>query len=445
MRRVRPAPTSTSLPVSRAAFLAIMVIFMLLFWVVAHYLERLDLTAVVNARWQGILPGAPPLPAPIVTMFEFFHPRVLRHFIPVIVGWVLAYLAAVSLVRVLYDLPDGRIARAFVARLVGETARGPAVAVSSKTLAGLRQSSELLRVGGPGLITIPAGEVAVTEVNGRFYRLIPAGRHKIGRFEYVHAVLDLRPQERYLSEVPLLTRDGIDLTADVTLTFRIDAGGTAVTRDNPFPYSDEAVRLAAYNEINRGDDQLFTWLDAPGNAARGILSSIIVRHRLDELLHPQGRRDPYITLNQELERLLRASLEEVGLELLSGHIGRLEMKPEVAQQYVEYWQTDLEARARLTVAEGEAQSMADLEIARAEAELVMIQAILEGLENARRAGGVAAMREVVALRMVEALEKMARQSQQFQALPANLMPQLGDLQRRLSTEKRLPAQRREGQ
>lgn len=445
MRRVRPAPTSTSLPVSRGAFLIIMVIFVLLYWVVAHYLERLDLTAAVNARWQILVPGMPPLPVAIVTMVEFFHPRVLRHFIPVITGWVLAYLAAVSLVRVMYDLPDGRIARSFLGRLVGETAQGPAVPVSSKTLAKLRESSELMRVGGPGLITVAAGEVAVTEVNGRFYRIIPPGKHKIGRFEYIHTLLDLRPQERRILEAPLLTRDGIDLTADVTLTFRIDTGGAVPARDNPFPYSAEAVRLAAYAETNRGDDQIFTWQDAPGNAARGILSGIVIRYRLDELLHPQGRRDPYLTLNQELERLLRGSLEDMGIDLLSAHIGRLEMKPEVAQQYVDYWQTDLEARAQLIIAEGQAESMAELEIARAEAEVVMIQAILEGLENARRAGGVGAMREVVALRMIEALEKMARQSQQFQTLPANLMPQLVDWQRQLRADRRLPAQRKESQ
>ena len=96
------------------------------------------------------------------------------------------------------------------------------------------------------------------------------------------------------------------------------------------------------------------------------------------------------------------------------------------------------------LADGQANALSETEIARAEAELLMIQAILEGLDNARRAGGVGTMREVVALRMIEALEKMARQSQQFQALPASLMPQLVDWQRQLRTG-RLPEQRQEGQ
>ncbi|MCA9872342.1 MAG: SPFH domain-containing protein [Anaerolineales bacterium] len=439
MRRGRPAPVSPTLPVSRGGFLAIMVILLLMYWVMAHYLERVDLTASLNGWWQARLPGAPPLPVPFVTLVEFFHPRVLRNFIPVIAGWVLAYLAAVSLVRVLYDLPDSGIARSFLGRLVGEAAQGPATAVSSKTLAKLRETSELLRVGGPGMVVIPAGEAAVTEVNGRFYRIIPPGKHKIGRFEYIHTLVDLRPQERHLSDVVLLTRDGIDLTADITLSFRIETGGTAPTRDNPFPYSSEAVRLAAYSEIDRGDDLLFTWQDIPGNIARGVLAGIVLRFRLDELLHPEGRRDPYLTLNQELERLLRNSLEDVGIELLSAHIGRLEMEPEVAQQYIDFWRADLDARAQLTLAEGQANSLAEMEIARAEAELVMIQAILEGLENARRAGGAGTVREVVALRMIEALERLARQSEPLQTLPATLLPQLTSWQQQLRADRRLPA------
>ena len=442
-RQMAPAPYN-SLPVSRAAFLAILVVAMLLYWVAAHYLERLDLTVSLNTRWQTWLPGLPPLPMPFVVLAEFFHPRVLRHFIPVFTGWVLAYLAAASLLRVLYDLPDSATARRFLSRLVGEAAQEPAVAVSVNTLAKLRQSSELLRVGGPGLVQVPAGEVGVTEVNGRFHRLIPSGKQKIGRFEYIHALLDLRTQERHLSETPLVTRDGIDMTADVILVFRIDTGGLLPTRENPFPYNPEAVRLAAYAEINRDVEHSFTWQDAPGNMARGLLAGIVAKYPLDELLHPQGRREPYLTLSQELERLLRIALEDIGVDLLSAHIGRLEAPPEAHQQYFERWKADLETDAQLMLADGQANALSETEIARAEAELLMIQAILEGLDNARRAGGVGTMREVVALRMIEALEKMARQSQQFQALPASLMPQLVDWQRQLRTG-RLPQQRQEGQ
>ncbi len=445
IRRTRPAPVSPTLPISRSLYLLVVLVLLLLYWLLIHYLERLDLTIALNNWWQARLPGMPPLPGIVIFGAEMLHPRVLRHLVPVITGWVLAYLAAVSLIRVLYDLPESDIARRFLGRLVAETVQGPAVVVSSKTLADLRESSELLRVGGPGLIVVPVGEVAVTEVNGRFYRTLASGRHKIGRFEYVHTLLDLRPQERYLNNVPLVTRDGIEVTANIIITFRIETGGPVSTQSNPFPFSEEAVRRAAYTAVNRGDGQVFSWLDLPGLTAQGNLTAIITRYRLDDLLHPEGRREPYLTLNQELTRRVSEALQEFGIELLTAHVGRIELPDEVTAQYIAHWQADLDARIRLTQADGEARSLAELDVARAEAEVIMIQAILEGLHNARHAGGTSTMREVIALRMIEALEKMARHSQSLQPLPNHLLPQLMDWQRQLRAERQItpPQQERD--
>jgi regulator of protease activity HflC (stomatin/prohibitin superfamily) len=437
IRRTRPAPVSPMLPISRSFYLLAMILLWLMYWGLVHYLERVDLTVSLNAWWQARLPGMPPLPDIVVFGVELLHPRVLRHFIPVITGWVLAYLAAVSLVRVLYGLPESGIARRFLGRLVAETTPGPAVKVSSKTLGELRESSELLRVGGPGLIVVPVGEVAVTEVNGRFYRILPSGKHRIGRFEYIHALLDLRPQERHLNNVGLVTRDGLEVNVNVAITFRIETGGPVATQSNPFPFSEEAVRRAAYAIVNRGEGVVATWLDVPGLTAQGILTAVVSRFRLDDLLHPQGNRDPYLTLNQELARALREALPESGLELITANVGRIELPDAVTAQYIAHWQADLDARIRLMQADGEARSLAELDIARAEAEVVMIQAILEGLHNARRAGGTNTMREVIALRMIEALEKMARQSQSVQPLPNHLLPQLLDWQRQLHAERQI--------
>ena len=434
-----------ALPVSRGVFLLALFFILGVYWGFAFYLERVDLTVALNSRLQGWIPNLPDLPQPLVALIGFFHPRVLRHFIPVVTGWTLAYLAAVSLVRVLYDLPDHASAGRFLSRLVGEAVQGVVVEVSSDTLPSLRESSELLRVGGPGLVKIRPGEVAVTEVNGRFYRLIPSGSHKIGRFEYVHSLVDLRTQDRHIEEISLVTRDGIEITGDVTLSFRIDTGGPLPTRDNPFPYNPDAVRMAAYTAVVPATGNASNWQDVPGNVARGTLTGLIAKYRLDELIHPGERSDPYATLNQELRRGLRGALADAGLELLNAHIGHLELPQAASQQYIDRWRAESDNRLRLTMAEGEANSLAELDIARAEAEWIMFQAILEGLNNARRDGGAGAMREMIALRMIEALEKMARQSETHQPLPPHLLPQLLDWKRSLRPENQLPAQQQESQ
>jgi regulator of protease activity HflC (stomatin/prohibitin superfamily) len=428
------------LPISRGVFLLALFFILGVYWGFAFYLERIDLTVALNSWLQSWVPNLPDLPQPLVALAGFFHPRVLRHFIPVVTGWVLAYLAAVSLLRILYDLPDHASARRFLSRLVGETPQGVVVTVSANKLPALRESSELLRVGGPGMVKVSPGEVAVTEVNGRFYRLLPSGSHKIGRFEYIHTLVDLRTQERHITEIPLVTRDGIDISADVTLSFRIDTGGPVPTREDPFPYDPEAVRQAAYTAIVRGDGVVNSWQDMPGNISRGILTALIAKYRLDELIQPGGRSDPYTTLNQELRRGLRNPLADVGVELLDAHIGHLQLPETASKQYIDRWSAELDTRIRLTMAEGGANSLAELEIARAEAEWIMFQAIMESLNNARREGSGGAMREMIALRMVEALERMAHQSGSLQPLPDHLLPQLLNWKRALLPENRLPTQ-----
>ncbi len=69
--------------------------------------------------------------------------------------------------------------------------------------------SALLQSGGTWSVRNPAGQVAVTEHNGRFYRILDAGTHALDSFEYVHTVLDLRPQQRNNPEVRLQSREGI--------------------------------------------------------------------------------------------------------------------------------------------------------------------------------------------------------------------------------------------
>ena len=193
-------------------------------------------------------------------------------------------------------------------------------------------------------------------------------------------------------------------------------------------------------QINYGDHQTFSWLDVPVNTAKGLLSAIVSKYTLDELLHPQGPvREPHFMVTQELERKVRHSIDDIGLELESIRIGRLELPEEATRQYIDHWQADLDSQIRLALAEVEASSYEEAEIARAEAEVIMIQAIAEGLEKARQSGSTGSMRDIIALRLVEALEKMARQSQSIEQIPFDLLPQIENIRMQIVPKKQLPA------
>ncbi len=412
-------------------FLALL---LLLYWLFARYLERVDLRSVLQPWWQTWAPFLD-LPGVIVFVAEMLHPRVLRHLVVPLVGWQLAYNAAVSLVRVLYDLPDKQSAKRFLSRLqLTKIPPGKPLVVSGKTLPQAREKSELLRVGGPGLIFVMAGDVAVTEVNGRFHRILGPGAHILARLEYIHAILDLRPQERTAGSVRLTTYDGIEVSADITVTFRLDTGGGLPTKANPYPHDEEAVRLAAYNETVLPDGSVSTWSSSPANIAKNFLIQIIANYRLDELLHARAAEEPFQAIHTELVQKIRPILANQGIELTGLHISRLELPENVTKQYIDYWRTHWETQSQLLIADGKAMSLEEVEIAHAEAEMTMIQAIVEGVQRARQAGATNNMHEIIALRLVEALEKMAIQSQKELAQPVSILPQIDTLRQQLEPD-----------
>lgn len=404
------------------------------YWLFARLLERPDLLPVVQQFWSNYLPMLP-LPDFFVFLAEMLHWRVLRHLLPVVLGWVLAQRAAVGLVHLLYDMPTRAAASDFLRRLQsGVQVSGDPIAITAPKLDLERRKSDLLRVGGPGAVKIGTGEVAVTELNGRFHRVLGSGKHNLERFEIIYAMLDLRQQERSLTAVPLFTKDGIQLKADLRLTFRIHTGGTPVTPGTPFPYDEEAVRSAAYAQTIAADNRVQGWDTLPERMASAKLGQIVRTFRLDEIFHlPREDEDRHRAIQQNLARELRRILRDRGIELLNVTVNPLELIQEkVRNQYIENWKIDWEMQRRIQEADGKAIALEEMELARAEAEITMVQAIVEGVQRARREGHPADFSEIMALRLIDALEQMAQHTQRFYGTPVPVLPRLRTIRQQIA-------------
>ncbi len=427
----RPFSRLNRQPIDNNWYVVVMLGLLLLFWLYARYIERVDISLVTNWLNQTL----PLLPASSLLsfIFSFFHWKVLRHIIAVGVGWYFAYDAAVLLVRILYDLPDRASAQEFLRGLLGPaTPSGKQPEVTPAALAD-RSDSVLLRIGGPGRVRVPPGHVITTELNGRFQRILSAGTHTLGRYEYIHAVLNLQPQRRTLDKFTAYSRDGIELCVGISLVYRVKMGSPSATRDNPYPYDETAVRKVAYLQtVVDEKGTVSTWDETLINMAKGTIIGILAGYRLDEIIFPErSGEEPYRTLRNELLRKLRVSLDNLGIDLQGVGIHRLDLPEGVTEQYIDYWKSHWESQTLLNLVDGRATEIEEMEIAQAEAEITMIQAIQEGLQRARREGATTHMEEVVALRLVEALEKMARHSQQLSPLPSSLLPQLDNLRKQL--------------
>jgi regulator of protease activity HflC (stomatin/prohibitin superfamily) len=411
------------------------------YWLFAWQLERIDFSLTPPLLWRQILELYPLFD--VVTPYllipaEFLSPRVLRHFIPVVVGWWLARQATVRWLESFHGLADAGEAASILRRLVSpSSATGSATPVRPGQFDADREAVAIFRVGGPGKLSIPAGNAIVTEVNGRFSRVLGPGSQRLGAFEYPYSLVDVRPHERQMDDARMVTADGIEVSAKLDVTFQIDRGGREPSRDEPFPFEPDAVRLAAYAQTNGQDGHLVRWEALPLSVAAGELRKVVADYRLDELvLGDELGPTSFGLVQAEVERRTRARARDFGVDVRSVRLGRLRLPEQVTRQHIEYWRALWQTRQRVSRANREAAVLEATAVARAEGEAILIQAIAEGLHRLKRSGSRVKAREIAAIRFIEALERVAQRSEEVTPLPDDLIPTLHELRRQLLTEGR---------
>ena len=151
----------------------VLVLMLIGYWVFAWYMERITLPAELSLFWRALFPF--PVPPMFNFLRELFHWRVLRHFLPVIVGWWLAYEAAAGLIKALYDLPDSQGAKRLLSRLIrAQTPAGVPLPMQDAALAAARDQHVLLRVGGPEIsVGTTTGKVVTWSIQQLPERSLP--------------------------------------------------------------------------------------------------------------------------------------------------------------------------------------------------------------------------------------------------------------------------------
>jgi hypothetical protein len=301
-----------------------------------------------------------------------------------------------------------------------------------------RRTNPWLRVGGPGWFKVDNNDVIVTERNGRFWRVTGSGRYWLAPFETIRTVLDLRQQERENPMVRLMTKDGIGMRTGVKVTYRLARGDNLPSDGWPFPFDHDAVRLAAYQDRILPDDTVGNWEGVVLSAVVGQLVKQVAQSELDELVYPEvthpsrGRTEPHLTLKEIMLREGRTELLKKGIDLLAVQLATLETSEPIDEQRVKYWQASWDKQHRIDAADSEAEAMRLMEFARAEGESAIIEAIMESIQQARLHGTERTPREMMALRMIESLERLAENSKDAAAPQLTLLSQMGQLRDQLN-------------
>jgi hypothetical protein len=289
--------------------------------------------------------------------------------------------------------------------------------------------------GKPGLAWTWSHQVVGLSRGIEFNQVAGPGTMFTSQYERPVVLVDLRTQLR-VSKVDAVTKDGMKVPAVVFMAFAIDREKWPKTNwprafsarmrhlypaslelDHPegsYPYSSSRVRsVLGTTGINTvlqdGEKPEFYWdewvVKQVEHGAREVLSE----RSLDELWRPRNDGPGVSALDEmaeALKELISLKLTEVGVNLFTARIVNFEFEEDsqVAKQNIKTWSTYWEQQVVAAQADAEAIYREEIEKAHAFSKSVLLDAIAEGI-NAARKKREDLPRHVIAQYYVHALEE----------------------------------------
>lgn len=269
-------------------------------------------------------------------------------------------------------------------------------------------------IGGPGFVYVQPGNAVLFEGLRAPTRILPSGWHFVPRFETIQPIA-LEEQYGEIEESSAMSRDGFDVKIKHTrFGFQLAADRAPRSRENPYPYSTEAINNMIYNRTV-SEEGLGEWYSGVESEIRKVLTGYINRNTLDHLTAPnEDGADPRGAIRRELlSPGVAKKLLAHGARLLWIDIGSFEIPNKlVEQQRLDTWQAKWMGDARVTRSYGEAQRITYQEIGRAEAQAEMVISIMHALEDLNPRGGThQSMRDMILVRTAQLLEALSGSSQ----------------------------------
>jgi hypothetical protein len=297
---------------------------------------------------------------------------------------------------------------------------------------------------GPGIVMTGCDHTVIVTNNFKITQILDPGLTFTGRYENINEVIDLRAQLHAFT-IEAITKDGIRIKVLTFVPFRIQAGDWPRS-GAAFPFRKsaafQAVQARLIEPLREQKDgatvenrKTHAWDETVDIVATRIVRRIIGEYTFDDLCAPyQPQREPRNEIIQRLRQDLKNELSTVGIEPLGGGISNLlPADNQLLQQRIGNWQAEWERRITAEIGKGEADYIRMVESARAQAQAEMIRTISEGFERAGPSEQITS--EVIALRFVEALEKMIQSPEVQQALPPASAETLEAMKRSIETHR----------
>lgn len=331
--------------------------------------------------------------------------------------------------------------RAAYERMLAYTSgiHGPIVFIRDGLYVG---TAEELRRRGVGVILVDGSSAVVLERGRSYSRAHGPGIVFTDFSERLAATFDLRKQSRS-QETSALTKDGIELRANVSVTFALDPGDLVTPRETPeerdilrqaritpaFPFNPESAFKAYYGFAVNERQELVKWLDQPIIVAAEFFRDQISKNNLDDLFKPQDlQASPLSALQTRLTDLVQKAplLRERGIKVYSVSIGTLELAPEVNLKRLRAWAAHWQKEADLALAMADVETERIKEKARAEAQVEMLNHFRQFLDQTFTGDGESGKKEI-AQKFVAALNRVASDPVTHMLISGETMRQLNNL------------------
>lgn len=282
---------------------------------------------------------------------------------------------------------------------------------------------------------------------GNYSRATGPGYVKLNPGEMIRHVIDLRPHIRTLP-VRAVTKDGINIETRVTVVFRVrqnpnewlDATGEP-DRRYMFPYMHNAIFGISYASGIREDEQELFWTERVAPVAAAVLITELARLSLNEL-YQSGDANvvPLEQLNKTTRTVLLDHLEPIfgfeGEENCPIEIMGISIDPplpplDVVKQRIENWQINWQRRIYLEQVAGDAEAIRQTKMARARAQLELIENIIQNVDLMRRDTDLK-LSDIVTLRVLETLEQVSKVDSVHMLIPNRVMSTMSQVKAVLS-------------
>jgi len=267
----------------------------------------------------------------------------------------------------------------------------------------------LARFGGPGTLIVQEGHAVVLERSGRLSRVVGCGLKWLQPFERVSMVIPLWTRTEHIVAPQVATKDKVLLEKFEFWAFH---------KPDPGPEGEQIANgQYAYNEkiileriwSTSGKD----WREAIKQVGETAIREVAGRYSLSQIV---PLVDPTRTEFKEalVAQMNRVTQNLMGVKVVAVDIGEIKAPADAEKRLLDRWLADwdnkiakLQKQTTITKGEATAAALNAQETARARAQMQMINTITQALEEMRKRGTPTDVQSMLALRLIEALEKRA--------------------------------------